>query len=98
MGYALGHPSPPAEVPMYKPLPPIQESAEDLKVRLKQERHPLKRPRLHMLYLLKSGQAHQRQQVAVLVGVHRNSVGDWLDAYAAGGLEAMLHIKPLPGK
>jgi len=83
---------------MYKAIPPIEESAEDLKVRLKQETHPLKRPRLHVLYLLKSGQAQQRQQVAKLVGVSRNSVGDWLDAYAAGGLEAMLHVKPLPGK
>ena len=83
---------------MYKPIPPIQESAEDLKARLKQEPHPLKRPRLHVLYLLKSGQAQQRQQVAALVGVHRNSVGDWLDVYAAEGLEAMLAVKPLPGK
>lgn len=83
---------------MYKPIPPIQESAEDLKARLKQESHPLKRPRLHVLYLLKSGQAQQRQQVAALVGVSRNSVGQWLDIYAAEGLEAMLTVKPLPGK
>lgn len=83
---------------MYKAIPPIEESAEDLKVRLKQETHPLKRPRLHVLYLLKSGQAQHRQQVAKLVGVSRNSVGDWLDVYAAGGLEVMLHVKPLPGK
>ena len=83
---------------MYKPIPPIAESAEDLKARLKQEAHPLKRPRLHVLYLLKSGQASQRQQVAALVGVHRNSVSDWLNAYTAGGLETMLAVKPLPGK
>jgi transposase len=83
---------------MYKPIPPIQESAEDLKARLKQESHPLKRPRLQVLYLLKSGQAQQRQQVASLVGVHRNSVRAWLDVYAAGGLEAMLAVKPSPGK
>lgn len=83
---------------MYKPIPPIQESTETLKVRLKQETHPLKRPRLHVLYLLKSGQAQQRQQVATLVGVSRNSVGQWLDVYAAQGLEAMLSVKPLPGR
>jgi transposase len=83
---------------MYKPIPPIQESAEDLKARLKQETHPLKRPRLHVLYLLKSGQAQQRQQAAASVGVSRNSVGDWLTAYAVGGLAAMLHVKPLLGK
>lgn len=83
---------------MYKPIPLIHESAEDLKQRLKHETHRLKRPRLHVLYLLKSGQATQRQQVAQLVGVSRNTVGDWLDLYAAGGLTRLLAVKPLPGK
>lgn len=83
---------------MYKPIPPIQESAEDLKALLKTQHHRLKRPRLHVLYLLKSGQAPNRQQAAALVGVSRNSVGDWLDSYAAGGLAAMLAVKPAPGK
>jgi transposase len=43
-----------------------------------------------MLYLLASGQAHRRQDVAQLLGVHRNTVGRWLAIYAAGGLHALL--------
>lgn len=62
----------------------------------KQERHPLKQKRLHALYLLASGQATERQQVASLLGVSRNSVGHWLDAYADGGLKTMLTVKPPP--
>src|SRR3712207_1898468 len=83
---------------MYKPIPPIHETAEELKRLQKQERHRLKQLRLHALYLLASGQAHERQQVATLLGVGRNAVGRWLDSYEAGGLKALLSVKPLPGK
>ena len=83
---------------MYKPIPPIRETVEELKRLQKQEPHRLKQQRLHALYLLKSGQAHERQQVAALLGVSRNTVGHWLDSYADGGLKALLHVKPLPGR
>lgn len=83
---------------MYKAIPPIHESAEELKRLQKQERHPLKQKRLHALYLLKSGQAMERQEVAALLGVGRNAVGRWLDSYDDGGLPALLSVKPLPGR
>ncbi|MCW5850127.1 MAG: helix-turn-helix domain-containing protein [Anaerolineae bacterium] len=83
---------------MYKPIPTIKETADELKRLQKQERHPLKQKRLHALYLLASGQATERQHVARLLGVSRNSVGHWLDSYAEGGLSALLTVKPLPGR
>ncbi|MFN8475553.1 MAG: helix-turn-helix domain-containing protein [Anaerolineae bacterium] len=83
---------------MYKPIPVIKEPADELKQLQKQERHPLKQKRLHALYLLASGQATERQQVASLLGVSRNSVAHWLDRYAEGGLTGMLTVKPLPGR
>ena len=83
---------------MYKPIPPIHETAEELKQRRQQERHWLKQQRLQALYLLASGQAKERQQVAALMGISRNTVGHWLDRYAQAGLEGLLTIKPLPGK
>lgn len=83
---------------MYKAIPRIEETAEELRQLQKQERHRLKQQRLHALYLLASGQARERQQVAALLGVSRNTVGRWLDLYAAGGLEAMLRVQPSPGK
>ena len=71
-------------------IPPITEHADDLKHRLQREHDGHKKPRLQMLYLLASGQAQTRQEVAHLLGVHRNTIGRWLAIYAAGGLEALL--------
>ena len=83
---------------MYRALPTITETAEELKARLSAERHRQKRQRLHALYLLASGQARTRQQVAQLLGVHRETVGAWLATYATGGLTALLDVYVAPGK
>jgi transposase len=79
-------------------IPPITEHADDLKGRLQREHDGHKKPRLQMLYLLASGQAHTRQDVAQLLGVHRNTIGRWLALYAAGGLDALLAIYVPAGK
>jgi transposase len=83
---------------MRKDLPVITEAAEALKPRLQREHHGRKKPRLQMLYLLASGQAHTRQDVAQLLGVHRNTIGHWLAVYEAGGLEALLALYVPAGK
>jgi DNA-binding XRE family transcriptional regulator len=63
---------------MRNPLPVMTEDAETLKQRLQREHDGRKKPRLQMLYLLASGQAQTRQDVAQLLGVHRNTIGHWL--------------------
>ncbi len=83
---------------MRKPVPPIRESADELKQRLQQERHPLRQQRLQAVYLLATGQARYRQDVAALLGLDRNTVGHWLDRYAAGGLAALLALYVPKGK
>ena len=83
---------------MRKAIPPITEHADDLKQRLRREHDSHKRLRLQMLYLLASGQAHERQEAAQLLGVHRNTVGRWLAMYAAGGLPALLAAYVPAGK
>ncbi len=83
---------------MRRALPPITEHADDLKQRLQRERDSRKKVRLQMLYLLVTGQAHTRQQVAALLGVSRNTVGQWLATYQAGALPALLAIYVPPGK
>src|ERR671923_3002940 len=83
---------------MRKALPVIAEEADLLKQRLQQERDGRKKPRLQMLYLLASGQAQTRLQVAQLLGVHRNTIGHWLALYETGGLEALLHLHIPAGK
>ena len=83
---------------MNKTVPVIQESADDLKQRLQQERDHRKRQRLHALYLLASGQAANRSAVATLLGVDRNTVGCWLTRYRDGGLPALLAVYVPTGK
>jgi hypothetical protein len=63
---------------MRQALPIITEEATFLKQRLQHEHNGRKKPRLQMLYLIASGQAHTRQAVAQLLSVHRNTIGHWL--------------------
>jgi putative transposase len=83
---------------MRKALPVITEDTVTLKQRLQREQNGRRKPRLQMLYLLASGRAHTRQDVAQLLGVHRNTIGHWLALYEAGGLEALLALYVPAGK
>jgi transposase len=75
---------------MRKAIPPIAERVADLKQRLQREHDGRKKPRLQMLYLLASGHAPTRQEVAHLLGVSRNTVGRWVALYETGGMTALL--------
>lgn len=83
---------------MKRPIPTIHQSSEELKRLLKTQKDVRKRQRVEMLYLLQSGQAKTRLQGAALLGVHRQSVAAWLEAYERGGMEALLTIGTPPGK
>ena len=75
---------------MRNPVPPIREDEATLKERLQREHDGQRKPRLQMLYLLVTQQAQDRQHVARLLGIHRNTIGRWLARYAAGGLDVLL--------
>ena len=77
---------------MRKAVPVVTEDAEPLKQRIHREHEGRKKPRLQRRYLLATGQAHTRQDVAQLLGIHRNTVGHWLASYEAGGLAALLAL------
>jgi len=79
--------------PMYQSLPPITEGLDTLEERLRRERDPKRKARLHLLVRLKSGQVTSRGQAATHLAVHRNTVGTWLRRYRAGGIEALLTYK-----
>ena len=82
---------------MRKTMPTITESAGELVRRMQDEPDGKKRQRLHALYLVASGQARYRQEVARILQVHRHSVAAWLAAYTAGGLEqALRYAVPQP--
>jgi transposase len=75
---------------MRNPIPPIPEEVAALKERLQHGHDVHKKPRLQMLYPRASEQAHTRQAVARLLGVHRTTVSHWLAVSATGGLAALL--------
>ena len=83
---------------MNRGVPDITESSTELKDRLRSESVGYKKQRLTALYLLQSGNAKNRKQVADLMGVNRQTVGHWLDAYQAGGIEQMLSRRYPPGR
>ena len=83
---------------MNRKLPDITESVTELKNRLRKESVGYKKERLTALYLLQSGIARHRKQVATLIGVSRETVGHWLNAYEDGGIEQMLHRSSPPGR
>jgi transposase len=78
---------------MRKKMPTITESADELHQRMKQAKDVKQRQRLQALYLVVSGHARSRQELAALLGVHRHSVAAWLEAYATGGVEKMLRYQ-----
>src|SRR5918998_4033934 len=83
---------------MRNPVPPIREDETTLKERLQREHDGHRKPRLQMLYLLVTRQAQDRQDVARLLGIHRNTIGRWLARYAAGGMDALLATYVPAGK
>jgi transposase len=83
---------------MYNVLPVITENANVLKQRLQHEHNSRKKPWLRMLYLLASGRAHTRQDVAQLLGIHRDTIGRWLAHYKAGSLASQLELYVPVGK
>ena len=82
---------------MNKKVPDITESAEDLKALLRKSTQKHQIQRLSALYLLQSGKAKNRTQVAELLSVHRISVGHWLETYETEGLEKLLKRRYAPG-
>lgn len=83
---------------MYKPMPRIRESAEELRALMKQERNPKARERLQALYVVASEQARSRSAVANLLGVNRDTIGAWFALYVEGGRERLLDLYVSPGK
>jgi transposase len=63
------------------------DDAASLQARYRRERRPDVRPRLHGLWLLRTGRA--AREVARVLGVHERTVQRWLGWYRVGGLAAV---------
>lgn len=76
----------------YQPLPPIRESEDALRDRIRRERHRARKPRLRLLLLIRTGEVASQKQAADRLGFHRNTISGWLADYRAGGLESLLAL------
>jgi transposase len=86
------------EKTMKRKLPEVQEDFADIKQRYQSEKHPRKKQRLFMLYLLKSQQAKTLQEVAFLLALSRNTIGQWLARYEKEGIPGLLDIRTHPNR
>lgn len=76
----------------------IQESEDDLKQLLRQQKIASDKERIQLLYLLKSGQAKTVQDAAPILGRNRVTLQKWLNRYRTGGLVGMLEKKARSGR
>lgn len=77
---------------MRRALPEVFESVEELESLLARTSDARRKQRVHLLLLIRSGRVNSRLAAAAHLAAHRNSVGDWLEKYEKGGLDAMLEI------
>lgn len=82
---------------MNQGMPYVWESVESLREMISKEPDGRKSKRLQLLYLLASRHATTRHGAAQLLGVNRETVGQWLRQYERGGRDRMLAIKQPPG-
>lgn len=83
---------------MNKSVPRVRESVEELEDLLKREKRSRYHERIQALYFLRSGQAKNRKQVADLLCLGRNTIGEWLRRYEDGGLPELLDIRTRPNR
>jgi transposase len=77
---------------MRRALPKVHESLEALTQLLTGTKDAKRKRRVHLLVLIASGEVRSRAAAAKHLGLHRNSIGDWLAEYEACGLEGLLEI------
>jgi transposase len=83
---------------MKQGMPAVWEEPSQLRKLMQQQADSRLRSRLHLLYLLRTGVVTNRAQAAQLLGIGRNTVGQWLHQYERGGLQAVLAVGRAPGK
>lgn len=76
----------------------FQESEDDLKQLLRQQKTAFGKERIQLLYLLKTKQAKTVQDAAALLGRNRVTLQEWLRHYRQGGLARLLEMKKPSGR
>ena len=73
-------------------FPPIAETLETLRHRLRRETDLRLKTRLHLLGLVQAADAQTQVEAADRLALHSHTVWRWLQAYREGGLEGLLTL------
>lgn len=76
----------------------IEESSQELKELLREQKTASAKERVQLLYLLKTEQAKTVQEAAQMLGRHRVTVQEWLRKYREGGMKRFLEAKVPTGR
>lgn len=76
----------------------VKESKEELKKLLRTKTQASKRDRIRALYLHRTGQAENRQQMAAMLGCAESTIYRWFKIYQNQGLQGLLAVKTSPGR
>ena len=76
----------------------IQETAAELKHRMRQEEDAVRQEKLQVLYWLKTQMVDSVSSAAVRLGKHRTTIQRWLSSYRSGGITELLSQKPRSGR
>lgn len=76
----------------------IEQSSEQLEIKLKTARTASQKERIQMLWWLKTGQVSGHQELAARLGRDPSTVTRWLQRYRQGGLASLLEVKVAPGQ
>lgn len=76
----------------------MQESEDELKQLLREQKTVSGKERIHLLYLLKTKQAQTVQEAAAILGRHRATLQEWLKYYREGGIDELLKSRPRCGR
>lgn len=68
------------------------ETADELYTRYRQEKHPHRRDRLHVLWLVGGGKT--LTEAGQVVGISYSTVKRWIDWYRRAGLDQVLRRRP----
>lgn len=76
----------------------IKESEKKLKELLSKETNKKARERIHAIYLIKTNQVLEAQELARIMAKNRTCITVWLNYYRKGGLKRLLNIKKPTGR
>lgn len=76
----------------------IRESEKQLLKLLRQEKEPLVKERIQILYWLKTRQVETVNHLGTLIGRHRTTVSRWLGEYRDSGIDGLVKVGKSSGR